>query len=411
MLPILLKKTYFNSKITEVEGKIPSTSGLATKSALTAVENKIPDVSGFATASALTAVENKIPDVTNLVTKTDFDAKLKNISDRVTKNKSKDLLLDNKLKKLKTFNADYFEGRNYFERGDGTQNMLVFQVKGEYFGRASLGSTEYYTWKSESNSDENFYYNGSNIDKKLTKPTDVSLGSEQYFFQDAAEAIGSSVVNVYICYKLLPKTINSDNVFKNCLFGAIDAARPNNTKNPDDFIYSGWGIGFDRNGTFGHPEGGTARNVIIFGVAMSGSVHKSNKTKDFLVLGRGLIQLIENTAIYAEKTYSPNFSAENKIFVLSLHYNIDNSFLFINGQRVTQFKAKDDVFNNARVLTLGALTVPVYPSGANNRLSPKNTNDTKLYGNVYHFSVDYSPISNESILKIHKYLMKKNDLI
>ena len=101
MLAILLKKTYFNSKITEVEGKIPSTSGLATKFKLTTAENKIPDVSGLATASALTAVENKIPDVTNLVTKTDFNAKLKDISDRVTKNKSKDLLLDNKLKKNK----------------------------------------------------------------------------------------------------------------------------------------------------------------------------------------------------------------------------------------------------------------------------------------------------------------------
>ena len=125
---------------------------------------------------------------------------------------------------------------------------------------------------------------------------------------------------------------------------------------------------------------------------MSGSVHASNKTKAFLVLGRDLIQLIENTTIYTEKTYSPNFSAENKIFVLSLHYNGNNSFLFVNGQKFTQFKAKDDVFNNAKVLTLGAITVPVYPSGANNRLSPKNVNDTKLYGNVYDFSVDNSPI-------------------
>ena len=184
------------------------------------------------------------------------------------------------------------------------------------------------------------------------------------------------------------------------MFGAIDAARPNNTKDLDNFIYSGWGIGFDHDGTFSHPEGSTARNVIIFGVDMSGSVHASNKTKDFLVLGKGLIQLIENTTIYAEKTYSPNFSAENKIFVLSLHYNGDNSFLFVIGQKVTQFKAKDDVFNNARVLTLGALTIPVYPSGTNNRLSPENdTNDTKLYGNVYDFSVDYSPISNKNILK------------
>ena len=36
-----------------------------------------------------------------MITKTDFDAKLRNISDRVTNNKSKDLLLDNELKTLK----------------------------------------------------------------------------------------------------------------------------------------------------------------------------------------------------------------------------------------------------------------------------------------------------------------------
>ena len=156
------------SSLTAVENKIPNISGLATTSALTAIENKISDVStlvkktdfdskitevagkitnisSLATNSALTTVENKMPDVTNLITKTDFDTKLKDISDRVAKNKSKDLLLDNELEKLKTFNADYFEGRNYFEGGDGTQNMLVFQVKGGYFGRNNLGKTEYPT--------------------------------------------------------------------------------------------------------------------------------------------------------------------------------------------------------------------------------------------------------------------------
>ena len=85
----------------KVKKKIPDISGLASKTELTAVENKIPDVSGLASASALTAVENKIPDITSLITKTDFDAKLKNISYRVTNNKSKDLLLDNELKKNK----------------------------------------------------------------------------------------------------------------------------------------------------------------------------------------------------------------------------------------------------------------------------------------------------------------------
>ena len=229
-----------------------------------------------------------------MVTKTNFDAKLKDLSDRITKNKSKDLLLE-------TFDADCFEGKNYFEGGDGTQNMLVSQVKDEYFGCNSLGNTQYYTWKSKGISNENFYYNGCNIATKLTRLTHVSFGLDQFLFQDASKTTASSVVNVYICYKLLPKTINTDNALKNCLFGAIEAARPNNTKDPDNFIYSGWGIGFDHTETFTHPEGGIARNIIIFGVGISRSIHASNKTEDFLVLGKDLIQMIKKTTIYAEK--------------------------------------------------------------------------------------------------------------
>ena len=87
--------------IYKVMKKIPDISSLASETELTAVENKIPDISGLATSSGLTAVENKIHDITSLITKTDFDAKLKNISDRVTNNKSKDILLDNEIKKIK----------------------------------------------------------------------------------------------------------------------------------------------------------------------------------------------------------------------------------------------------------------------------------------------------------------------
>ena len=145
---------------------------------------------------------------------------------------------------------------------------------------------------------------------------------------------------------------------------------------------------------------------------MSRSVHASNKTRDILVIGKAFVQKIESKTIYAEKMYSPNFSIENKIFVLSLHDNGDNSYLFVNGQKVTQFKANDSVISdaNTRILTLGTLTKSCC-SGAINRLSPKNINDTKMYGNIYDFSVDYSSISNEDILKIHKYLMKKNGVV
>ena len=47
MLLIWLKKADFNTKVTEIEGKIPDASSFATKSALTVVENKIPDVSSL----------------------------------------------------------------------------------------------------------------------------------------------------------------------------------------------------------------------------------------------------------------------------------------------------------------------------------------------------------------------------
>ena len=62
------------------------------------------------------------------------------------------------------------------------QNMGVFQVKGEYFGRASLGNTERYTWKLKGISNENFYFSDSNVATKLTKPMHVSFGLDQFFF-------------------------------------------------------------------------------------------------------------------------------------------------------------------------------------------------------------------------------------
>ena len=60
----LVKKTHYNIKITEIEGKIPDISGLATKTALTTVENKIPSISSLAKKTdyntKITDIENKL---------------------------------------------------------------------------------------------------------------------------------------------------------------------------------------------------------------------------------------------------------------------------------------------------------------------------------------------------------------
>ena len=59
----LVKKTDYNTKITEIEDKIPDTSGLVKKTdyntKITEIEDKIPDISGLATKTALTTVEMK----------------------------------------------------------------------------------------------------------------------------------------------------------------------------------------------------------------------------------------------------------------------------------------------------------------------------------------------------------------
>ena len=149
---------------------------------------------------------------------------------------------------------------------------------------------------------------------------------------------------------------------------------PGDTTYTDKYIYSGYGLGFDSTGQFSHPQGGMARNIIIFGVDLSNSLHETNKTQNILILGHGITQKVNNTTIYAEKIYSPNFRAENKIFCLSLHYNGDDSYLLVNGKEVTKFKAKKSEIK-ATQLTLGSIS-----TSAN--LSISDIEDSKLYGNV-----------------------------
>ena len=149
------KKTDFNAKVTEIENKIPSISGLATNSALSAVENKIPDISSLVKKTdyntKISEIENKVnyhnhdkyittPEFntlaadcfkarlaaeTDLIRKPDFDFRLNGITDRVTKNKTKYLLVENELKKLQKLDVAYFSGKSHFEE-DGAQNYLFF---------------------------------------------------------------------------------------------------------------------------------------------------------------------------------------------------------------------------------------------------------------------------------------------
>ena len=183
-------------------------------------------------------------------------------------------------------------------------------------------------------------------------------------------------------------------LFKNCLFGAIKIINTTNS-DTDKWQYSGYGIGFDLTGSLTHPDVGYGKNVIISGADLGNSRHATNKSQSTLVLGHGLIQKIYDTTIYAEKMYSPNFTVDDKIFCLRLHYNGDNSYLFVNSKEVTKFKAKNSKLIKYS-MCLGGLSKD-YPESSRK--------DTGLYRNVYDFSVDYSAITNNKIHNIHAYLM------
>ena len=72
---------------------------------------------------------------------------------------------------------------------------------------------------------------------------------------------------------------------------------------------------------------------------MSSYVHIDNKQKDMLILGEGPTQELDNTMLTTEVVYPFSCTQQNKRFVLSLHYNGRNSFMFFNA--INLFKAKN----------------------------------------------------------------------
>ena len=133
---------------------------------------------------------------------------------------------------------------------------------------------------------------------------------------------------------------------------------------------------------------------------MSHSVHVDNKKKDILILGKGSTQGLEHT-LTAEKIYSISFTVSKKKFCLSLHYDGANSYLFVNGTEIYKFKAKDPEII-AVLLCLGNISKD---------WSVGNMKKTGFNGYVYVFSVDYDATDVDDIVDIHKYLMKKNNIV
>ena len=212
--------------------------------------------------------------------------------------------------------------------------------------------------------------------------------------------INKNVINIYIVYKLDPIASSRDTTFtiQNALFGAMQI-----TKNADTskYDYKGYGICFDESEQFTHVrkkgnfnDTTLARNVIIFGVDMSFSKHANNKANNIYVMGKDYVQKINDTTTYAEKMHYRNLTDPGKKIVLSLHYNGNDSYLFVNGRQELKFKTKTDQLVKEK-LCIGNLS---------NQWTTSESEKIGLYGKIYDFVVDYEQIAETTkILDMHKY--------
>ena len=89
---------------------------------------------------------------------------------------------------------------------------------------------------------------------------------------------------------------------------------------------------------------------------------------------------------------------------MSLHFNADNCYFFVNGKEIFEFKVDNKNVNFPTQFCCGSIS---------NGFSATECREVSLNGNVYDFSVDYNSIDKSDIISIHKYhkyLITKNNI-
>ena len=144
------------------------------------------------------------------------------------------------------------------------------------------------------------------IEKRLDKDPSV-VEQDNYL---------AKIVGVYIIYDLdaWPTNPTNNSKFNNCLFGATNIFLKSDK---EKYVYSGYGITFDRSGSRSF-DNDFARNVIIFGAESSSSSHSNNGKNNFLILGESPTDCINGSFGSPEKEFSGDFTKANTKFCLSL---------------------------------------------------------------------------------------------
>ena len=104
------------------------------------------------------------------------------------------------------------------------------------------------------------------------------------------------MLNFFIVYELnaWPQDLNAYFTLGGCLFGGVKLTK---NPDPDKYSYSGSGIGFVTRGQYSLSDSSIGKNVIIFGVDMSSSVHIDKRRYQGL-----------NHMLATETQYSINFT-------------------------------------------------------------------------------------------------------
>ena len=273
------------------------------------------------------------------------------IDNKTKKNASDILALENRsIQKEDTINENergLSFNRGFFFYKD--QSYLTCKYKMGSFG-FGLTSKDISGWKStgiynySSDSNMNAFASAKSNLPNLKNDGRMHIHLSGNHFQQNKVIIPNNynVININCVYELDPIVSSRDTSFtiQDALFGAMQITKnaSDNSKNN----YKGYGICFDEGSQFGHTmaEGGHTHitngiKVLIFGADMSFSIHRTNRAKHIYVMCDGLTQGIQDTTLYVEK--KPNIK-----FVLSLHYNGDDSDLFVNGRQELKFKCKTD---------------------------------------------------------------------
>ena len=148
---------------------------------------------------------------------------------------------------------------------------------------------------------------------------------------------------MYLTFRLRKGTIkNTKFSIGNCLFGGVKIQK--GATNFEKYKYLGYGVCYDFNDEFTHGSNQNARDLIVFGV--SSSTHSTNKLNNIYVLGKDFIQGLNGTTIHSDEIFKADPSVFEKMYVMSIPYNGDNSYLFINGPQEIKFTASSSLGKN-----------------------------------------------------------------